>query len=136
MKSIEQKIIELAKEYAEFGTKIRLPLTHNEIGCSKEKPWRSKGRQITIYLNSNYKTWAVYFGDYSRRISVAGYSERIEKPWNITDGEMIKIYEDAKAYLGIISEKMIESAKENAKKRLAEQIKKLEDQLKTLKSQS
>jgi len=135
MKPIEIKLIELAKQYAKFGTEIKLPQTHTNIGCTKQKPWRETGRQIRVYFSDNYKVWAVYFGSHPNQVEIVGYSGMISKSWNIKNKELTAIYEDAKTYLESITVEMIEVSKQNAKKQLSDQIEKLEKELETLKQQ-
>lgn len=135
MKKQIENLIKIAKEYHEIGMALNLPMTHNHVRreganfqnlkCFKE------GKPIIVYLNDKGKTWQVEFD----KIKIVGYTEKIELPFDFTDKYLQDVYEDVKDHLEKHLKPRLKEFKLDLTEQKLKEIKKLEEQLKELKSQ-
>jgi hypothetical protein len=126
MEQIEKKLFELAKEFETYCKNVGI---NNYIDIYIDG---NKTGVTVICVNGGEYT--INFGDYSLQIRCAMYSNRITKPFDITDQEMEQLYNESKSVLDrlLTDEAATLSVKEEEK---MNRIKLLEYELEQLKNE-
>lgn len=135
MKKQIENLIEIAKQYHKIGMALNLPMTHNHIrtktGNFQSLKCYKDGRKITIYLADKGKTWQAEFD----KVTIVGYSERVQLPFDVTAKYLNELYEDAKDHLENHLKPHLEEFKVDLSSKKLEEIKRLEEQIEALKSE-
>jgi len=124
MELIEKKIIELAKEFETYC---------KNAGINDYIDIYIDNKKTGVVVNCvNGGAYTINFGDYSHQIQCAMYSNRMTKPFYITDQEIEKLYLESRAVLDrlLIDESATLALKEDARMK---RIKELEHELEQLK---
>lgn len=129
MKTMEyaiEKIVELAKEYADVAIQAGYPQGWNDF--RKGVDFSQTGR-ISVYLYDNNETKSILF-DY---IEIMLYSEKISFPYYYTLKKLSDIYDSAKNFLIYFRKNEMEKTIKSSMKLKEEKIKMLENEIKQLK---
>lgn len=99
MKKQIDRIVELAKQYVDFGISVGLPLNYHsalrDLPNRNAPSWGLNGDNVRVYFGSDYDTWSVYFG----KIEITGFKKAIELPFALTVKDLNKVIADVTTYL-------------------------------------
>src|SRR3990167_11441040 len=132
-KQIEQ-LVELAKDYVTFGVEANLPMSHNVVRGkqNKEFDWVQEGEKINVYLSNGGETWSITFGG----ITINGYADQIELPFDFTDELLENTFIDCQKYLMEYLFPIVAKVKIEVLRAKHNEIKSLERKIRTLKGLS
>lgn len=109
MKRELNRLISVAKAYAEWGKMAHLPNTHIKVRTLTGEDYRDtyddlmdKGNIINMYFSTTDSpdTWAIIFGgDKNRQYEVTNYSKSVSIPYDATAKELTALIDDATSYL-------------------------------------
>ena len=119
------KLIELAREYVAFGKEMGFMQDHNRLRGFMG------GDRIIVYFDDNYNSASVKFG----RIEVCLYSNEITMPFNTTNKDLTKTYEDCANFLNILKTNEKETIGNEMEKKKVDKIQRLRKELELLETQ-
>ena len=109
MKRELNRLISVAKAYAEWGKMAHLPNTHTKVRTLTGGDYRhiydslmDKGNAINVYFSTTDSpdTWAITFDvDKHREYEVTNYNKLVSMPYDATAKELTALIDDATSYL-------------------------------------